>query len=63
MSPWCDNVVSNILNDNINKFRFPVAQAFVRNGHEVWGQTRNASKAGELQAEESTHLLVSYHGS
>jgi len=31
---------------------FPTAQAFVRNGHEVFGQTRSADKVKALEAEE-----------
>ncbi|KAI5119556.1 hypothetical protein M0805_005620 [Coniferiporia weirii] len=36
----------------------PVAQAFVRNGHEVYGQTRNASKAKLLLSEELTPVVA-----
>ncbi len=32
---------------------FPAAQAFVRAGHIVYGQTRSAAKAKQLAAEES----------
>ena len=32
---------------------FPAAQAFVRAGHIVYGQTRSASKAKQLATEES----------
>ncbi len=31
----------------------PIAQAFVRAGHIVYGQTRSAAKAKQLAAEES----------
>ena len=33
----------------------PVALAYVRAGHDVYGVTRSESKAKELQAEESTY--------
>ncbi|KAI5117726.1 hypothetical protein M0805_006211 [Coniferiporia weirii] len=36
----------------------PAAQAFVRNGHEVYGQTRNASKAKLLLSEEITPVVA-----
>ena len=32
---------------------FAVAQAFARNGHIVYGQTRNESSVKKLEAEES----------
>ena len=34
-------------------FRLPAAQAFVRAGHEVYGQTRSQGKVKLLQSEES----------
>ncbi|TDL25805.1 NAD-binding protein [Rickenella mellea] len=37
---------------------FPVAQAFVRSGHEVWGQTRSQSKAKLLASEEIIPLIA-----
>lgn len=37
----------------------PVALAYVRAGHDVYGVTRNESKAQELQAEESECSLFS----
>ena len=41
----------------------PVAQAFVRAGHIVYGQTRSEEKAKQLAAEESTYQLTAptYH--
>ncbi|TDL25628.1 NAD-binding protein [Rickenella mellea] len=36
----------------------PVAQAFVRSGHEVWGQTRSQSKAKLLASEEIIPLIA-----
>ncbi|THG92554.1 hypothetical protein EW145_g8676, partial [Phellinidium pouzarii] len=36
----------------------PVAQAFVRNGHEIFGQTRSASKAKLLESEEIIPVIA-----
>jgi len=35
---------------------FPVAQAFLRAGHIVYGQTRSESKVKQLATEESAHV-------
>ncbi|KAI0775246.1 NAD(P)-binding protein [Trametes elegans] len=37
---------------------YPVAQAFVRAGHIVYGQTRSAAKAKQLAAEEITPIVA-----
>lgn len=36
----------------------PVAQAFVRNGHIVYGQTRSANSARELEANEIIPVMA-----